>query len=791
MNTNAGLESFRNEHGHTLTRFTRIVLAIIGIALPVFFLPSLAISVPVAKTMLFAIGTIVALAATFLAIIQRGTVSIPWNLFSLSIILLPVTFLLSAVFASDRAAALWGYGFETQTFGFLLVGVILTLLASFAFENKKAVYTALSGVVAAGALIGLFHVLRFVFGAGFLSFGIFNGSASSVVGAWSDLSYFAAFIAVLSSIVLAMMRLPVLPRVVAYAAYVSSLVLLVVTNISTAWWIAAVVSVVFMVYVLSLPDFKKVSLSGVEENGNEASPKRVIAWHSLAVIILAVAFLLSGSSITGGLSARLGTEIMEARPSWSATLDMARVTLSQNMVFGIGPNNFTHAWLANKPVGVNESMFWGTDFNAGIGLIPTFFATNGLSGIGAWLFFFGLMALFGVRSLFAGGTDTMSRFLSVAAFFGMATLWAIAFVAVPGHALYGLAFFMTGLFMAGLYRDDLISRRRLAIFAAPRASFLSVLVLIVSLIGVVSVGFLFAERSLATVYSNRAIIAANRDGNLALANDLNNRAIAIDDRDSFRRLASQINIAQISALLSDESARPETVRAQFETLLSSAIQNANVATEAAPGRYENWMNLGQVYGAVVPEPFRIEGAYESAQAAFAEARRLNSTGPAVLLAIARLEADHGNLSAAVQAAEEATSLKQNYAEAHFFIAQVAIAQGDINRAIERTQTAALLSPGNAGLFFQLGVLYYNVPNYQNAAAAMLRAVEILPDYANARYFLGLSLWRIGDTEGAIAQFEEIQRTNQDNMEIGAILDNLRTGRDPLFGLDTAAELPIN
>ena len=93
-----------------------------------------------------------------------------------------------------------------------------------------------------------------------------------------------------------------------------------------------------------------------------------------------------------------------------------------------------------------------------------------------------------------------------------------------------------------------------------------------------------------------------------------------------------------------------------------------------------------------------------------------------------------------------------------------------------------MSPQNAGLYFQLGILYFNLPDYTKASQALAQAVQIIPDYANARYFLGLSLARTGDKAGATAQFEAIQKTNPDNAEIKSVLANLKAGKDPLSGL---------
>jgi tetratricopeptide (TPR) repeat protein len=60
-------------------------------------------------------------------------------------------------------------------------------------------------------------------------------------------------------------------------------------------------------------------------------------------------------------------------------------------------------------------------------------------------------------------------------------------------------------------------------------------------------------------------------------------------------------------------------------------------------------------------------------------------------------------------------------------------------------------------------------------------------YANAKYFLGLSYERLGRREDAIKQFEGIKVTNPDNQEIELILSNLKAGKSPF----TDARPPID
>jgi len=75
-------------------------------------------------------------------------------------------------------------------------------------------------------------------------------------------------------------------------------------------------------------------------------------------------------------------------------------------------------------------------------------------------------------------------------------------------------------------------------------------------------------------------------------------------------------------------------------------------------------------------------------------------------------------------------------------------------------------------------LKYADKDYEGSKEAMQRAVAINEQYSNARYFLGLSYYNLGDNAAAINEFEEIEKYNQDNEEVALILSNLRSGNPP-------------
>jgi lipoprotein NlpI len=109
-------------------------------------------------------------------------------------------------------------------------------------------------------------------------------------------------------------------------------------------------------------------------------------------------------------------------------------------------------------------------------------------------------------------------------------------------------------------------------------------------------------------------------------------------------------------------------------------------------------------------------------------------------------------------------------------------------AVEELNELQSSNPRDAGLHYQRGILLYSQSAYEQAKDAFSNAVNVQPNFANARYFLGLSLSLLGDTNGAIAQFEAIKEIDTNSVEaIDQILTNLRAGRDALTNVNSQPE----
>ncbi|OGG47169.1 hypothetical protein A2671_01135 [Candidatus Kaiserbacteria bacterium RIFCSPHIGHO2_01_FULL_49_13] len=764
-----------------------LICALLLFLLPLFFIPGLSVTVSFAKMLLFGVAILAMLGVLLVRELREGVINLPLNILTVAALLVPVAYIIASFASPAPLLSLFGQGFELDTaFTMLLVFLSLILTASVTRTKGSAVYALLALLCAFGVLV-LFHLARLFFGPETFSFGIFLSRTATLMGKWNDFAIFSGLIALFAAVSLTELTLRRGVSYLMWAIFLLALIFTAITNLALAWVVLGAFASLYAAYLL----FARKKESG--EMGLdpvlEPIPKRSKMPYAV-MVLLVVSVLFVFDSYTPALfnqdntffnrylAGKLNLAQLEARPSWGTTFDIGKEAFSSDALTGIGPNTFAEEWLLRKPETINQTIFWNTVFSSGIGLVPTSFVTTGVLGIIAWILFFAAFLIMGYRALRVPRGDPLTDYLRLLTFALSAYLWVFTIFYVPSLTLLVYAAIMTGLFVALLYQSNILPSRMLSLNERPRIGFAVSLVLIVlliaSVVGVYSVGRKFAG----AMYFDRSLTALN-NGDLESADSTIARAITFSDTDRYRQLAAQVQIARVGALIADNQNPTAAERDTLLNLVQTAIGHAVAATNYDENNFYNWMSLGQVYESLAR--LNVQGAYENATAAYDRAQTLNPTSPAVPLARARLEATRGEYEKARIFIGDAVKQKQDYTAAILLLSQIEIASGDTNRAIDALIQAAISSPNNPLIFFQLGFLEYSIKNNAEAIAALLRAVALDENYSNARYFLGLAHYRVGQTEEAIAHFEKIKELNPESVEVITILANLKAGKSPITG----------
>jgi tetratricopeptide (TPR) repeat protein len=450
--------------------------------LPVFFIPFFSVSLHISKGFLLAIGMVLALLSFLVARIIDGQVSIPKNRILLWVFLIAAASLIAGLFSSSRVVSMLGSTFEIGTFSMIAVlAVALTMSSIFSREKGKALMI-IATMFASFALVAVFQTITL-----FVDWGrvvpadfFIQLTDGNLVGKLNDLGIFFSLMIILSFLFIDYLEVDRPKKIALWIGVAISVIYLTLINFKLLWVIFGIVSLkIFLRTIISRKESQKFPLA------------------SFIVVIASILVLLGISSL---LKVKTFANL-EVRPSLQATWVVAQNTLAESPVIGSGLNRFDHSWFLFKPLAVNYSKFWNIPFSLGSGLIPTFLVTSGILGGLAWLAFLFYFIWVGIK-LFFGRESSFDPLLFIV-YTGALYLWAMAFLYTPSIAVYSLAFILTGIFV-GLYPNRKQSIKIDFVKADPRKGFLAISMIVILVLGTVTSGYLFTKKFSSIVFFERA-----------------------------------------------------------------------------------------------------------------------------------------------------------------------------------------------------------------------------------------------------------------------------------------------
>jgi tetratricopeptide (TPR) repeat protein len=750
----------------TLRSLAQWAVVIIFGLLPIFFIPNVFASLGFTKVYFVSLGLFAAIVFLSLSILRSGSVRVVVPPALALFWLFTVIAVASGLLSGDALDSLYGNSLEVHTAGFIVL-MALVMSVSLAFSGAKSAVARLFVALGSGAiLLQAFHLLRLIFGPEFLSFGIFNTPTISLIGSFNDLAIFSGLVIIVTLIIMQQISSHLVGRVIASFLVLSSLILLSVINFYAVWLVVGFLSLLMFLYLIS----KDTWLRGEKEDRLPV-PRFVLAAVGL-VCLFAVTFIISGDFIGSAINKKTNINYLEIRPSVSATLDITRAVLSENALFGVGPNRFEDAWRQYKNPVINQTIFWNTNFSAGNGYIPTSLITTGLAGGVSFVLFLLAFLYLGYRTLFSiKSIDSGWYLVGTVTFISSLYLWTMAFIYVPGVVIMLLAAFMTGISFAvyttvvsntGVTVDVTTNKQYgLLLIAAV------LLIIISSTLSTISV----SKQFFANVIYADTVRAFQTGADLVTTEQGLLRSQDLSKQDIFVAERAQLRLVELNSL---NAADPATVDQQrFATVLSEGISLAEQAVLLDSTNPTNYILLSNFYGLLNPAEF--EGLRERNEALFAKARELDGVNPAYLVSMAQYMARIGDLASTRKYLQEAVALKNDFTDALFLLSQLDIQEGKTEDAISLTRSIISIEPTNPTRYFQLGVLLATTNNVGAAIGAFETAVSLDNSYANARYFLALAYLDSGREEDALIQLRIVESTNQDNAVVKELIKQVETG----------------
>lgn len=739
-----------------------VALTLLTFLLPLAIVPYGVMYQAADKTIIFACFAIVGLLMFIVARLIDGVFNIPRSRLLLAAVVLMLAYLVSSIFSVSRYGSFSGTLFDSETFWLIFLLMAVVYLASVTFRSLGRVAAVLSSIFASGTILLVVQILHVFLG---WNFGILGGDKfSNLLGTWYN---FGIFFGLLFVICLAFLEFaPTLKfwRKVSIVFAPISIVVVYFVGLPSIWH--SIIGISALITIL------KMRIKG---SSHDRIP--IYALISIVLSLVALIYAKPGTRIANKAS-EIVTPPIEVRPDWSTTFSVGKNTISSSPVIGIGPNMFSRAWVRYKPLSVNTTPYWSTDFVHGAGYITSSLVTVGIIGFLAWIaFIVSLLGLITSKSRGASSEGSHSPFffpLSLGALY----IWIIALLYIPDSTILFFGAILAGVSIAIASIDGSIELYVFSTRLFAKRRNLSILLCVIALLGALSLLYLYVQKYRALAFYKEADtkIASDIPGSIKALS----KATSIDQSDIYYRAMAQANLSMLAnAVEKGGSKKKDDVSSQqqYISLYNDALDAANKALATDGSQYLNWILLGNVYESVIP--LGVENTYERAKEAYNKAAVLNPTSPFVAFEPARLEAAHNNPKGAIPHLNRSLELKPNYAKAYSFAASLALSTGDLSAAIAAGERAVAAAPDDFSVYFQLGYLVYVSKDYNRAVTLLEQSVKLNPQYANAKYFLGLSYDKVDRRKDAIKMFSDILSTNPENGEVAAILANLRAGRSAL------------
>ncbi|MBU4536547.1 tetratricopeptide repeat protein [Patescibacteria group bacterium] len=763
------------------TSFFKKIPFVIGVVLsfllPIFIIPMNTYSFALGKNVILFLA--IALLFLFWVIerIKNKDFYLSKNILVISAYLVPISYLLSALFSGSIVAGLIGYGFETSTFAFVGSLFVLMFLIARAFNSKQKVLYLYVGLILSAVIMAIVHILRLFLGVDFLSLGLLNSTTSNLIGSWNEFGLFFGLIALISLIANEYLGKDNITKILSSILLVVSLLFIWLVNFNLVWVFLMLASLFLIIYNLF---FNKRQ----EEPVNYSKLYKTPAPY---VFVITLLFVFLQGTIGGILPSMFGISNLEVRPTITSTLDIAKSTLATDPLLGVGPSKFVNQWVAYKPQGVNNTEFWNTDFNTGAGFILSSLTTVGLLGFISWVLFIFSFIYLGFKLLKKSKNNQMDHFVVLSLFLSAVYLILFLIFYIPGIVILGLTFLILGVLLSFFNQDNLVKTKRISL-GHSKIKTISIIVIMIVFLGVnVFGGFLFSKKALASVQFNQGVLAINVDQDFAKGYELIIGAINKYPNDFYYRNLTDLNLMQLQNIFNQKDISQEDLQKQFQEVFAATVGSAQKAVQLDINNYQNWVNLAKVYGTVVP--LKLEGSYDSALQAYSEAIRLNPSNPLLVLNLANLEIANEDMEKAREYIGVSIQMKNNYSDAYYLLSQIELSAGDKEKAIQIIEALANVSPNDPQVFLQLGAFNYEEKDYKRAQAFLERAVILNPYYSDAKYLLGLTYDVIGEKEKAVGQFSDLKILNPNDKNIDAILKNIEEGRDPFYGFEQQTQAP--
>ncbi|NDE68208.1 hypothetical protein EB052_01225 [bacterium] len=728
---------------------SRIISALLIIS-PLVIISPAVLSIDFFKSMTITILAIVAGLVIVYSLWSEHKIEISRHPLFITSSVVALVYVISALFSGAIGVSFFGQGVEVDTASFFLSLWLILMLVSMLTKSVSKTFSVYTAIIVPFIILAIFHILRIVGGANFLTLGVLNGLTASFFGKWYELSLLSGLVLTLTVPAFEFLTFRSAVKVVLYLASVLALAMLILVNFSLGWVVLAIAMAIIAI------------VKAVRNSAEGASWKKKVAPFATAILIVSVIFAWKGAVIMSPVIEKMAIAHTEVQLPWQSTLDVVSGTMKESAVFGAGPNEFTRQYLRYKPASLNGTDFWAFDFTSGVGFIPTGAVTLGLLGIIAWLAFFWTLIRSSVAVARQKSEDVFAGYTVLSSFVGTSFLWVTMLGYTPSHTLLLLTFVMTGVFigastysgLGGVWNISWESKGKKGIMITFLLSLITLLLVVWGVWEVkMTVARLYYQGGSTTLSDTSSKLSPVERVTSAEKSLMS--AVSWSSIDLYNRGLAEVSLLKMQAVInavqnsSSTDARSEAI-ALATSSLATALSASQDAITANPANYLNYLTRAQVDE--IATNLQVPDAYKATIQAYQNASAVNPYSPFVYYKAGLFETAVGHDDLAERYLGAAVQMKPDYADA----------------------------------IIQLGFLYYKNKAYEAAAQAFARVNSINTTYPNIHYYSGILLARVGRTADAIAEFEVAEKLNPNDTTIPTIITALKSGRSIFNDAATAS-----
>jgi cytochrome c-type biogenesis protein CcmH/NrfG len=516
------------------------------------------------------------------------------------------------------------------------------------------------------------------------------------------------------------------------------------------------------------------------------------------LVIVAALMLWLPNPIKLGLPA-------EVSPSAAASWDIARQTLQDHPLFGIGPGGWIYGYAKYRDQAVNLSPFWNVRFDRSFSEFLTLLASVGIVGITLWLLWLVSIVVKSSWHLLREKNDD-SWYALVTVFSGWATLVFLSFFYNynVAHIAILWVFFALLSAMAGGSDWTWDSRRSKYAFEMIAVLFIA------GLIAAVAALWLAGQRFQADISFSEGVGAfrAGQSLDMVIA-DLEHARSLNPNVDMYDRNLSQAHLIKAANLIQGQPTQEQAGIIQSE--IKAAVDAGLTASSTNPENVDNFSNLAALYESIASF---TRGADEAAIASYAEALKREPSNPVFLGEVGKLyllrsdayrtdinNADPqkaadaknntaSNLKTAEEVLNRAIAVKTDYLPARYYLGVVYERENRLPESIQQLALILQQTPNDVNVGFELALLLYRNNQKPAALSLMQQVVKADPSNLNAKWYLSAMLEEQGKIDDAIAQLNDLAAKFPDNQAIKQRLAALQSEKNPPQGLPEPVVQPI-